>query len=123
MAMIEAIKTEGPITLGADKGYDAAEFVARLGRAQVVGHIARNTTKRRSAVSEAMARSTGYAASQIVRKRIEEIFGWAKQIGGMTQVKLRGLGKVDWRFTMTLAAYNLVRLHKLSAAPAGQVRL
>jgi transposase len=113
MEMIDAIKTDGPITLGADKGYDAAEFVERLGKAKVVPHIAQNTKGRKSAVPEAIAKTDGYAASQIVRKRIEEIFGWAKEIGGMAQVKLRGLGKVDWRFSMTLAAYNLVRMHKL----------
>jgi len=114
MDMVNAIKTEGAITLGADKGYDAAEFVKRLGEAKVVPHIAQNTTNRRSAVPKAIAKTRGYAASQIVRKRIEEIFGWAKEIGGMAQVKLRGTAKVDWRFTMTLAAYNLVRLHALA---------
>ncbi len=115
MVMADAIKTAGPITLGADKGYDAAEFVARLGKAKVIPHIAQNTTNRKSAVPNAIAQSEGYAVSQIVRKRIEEIFGWAKEIGGMAQVKLRGTAKVDWRFTMTLAAYNLVRMRQLVA--------
>ncbi len=115
MAMVDAIKTKGDITLGADKGYDAAEFVERLGQAQAVPHIARNTTNRTSAVPDAIAKTGGYAISQIIRKRIEEIFGWAKEIGGMAQVKLRGLGKVDWHFLMTLAAYNLVRLRRLVA--------
>lgn len=114
MQMVDAIQTDGPITLGADKGYDAAEFVERLAKAKVVPHIAQNNKGRRSAVPDAIAKSQGYAASQIVRKRIEEIFGWAKEIGGMAQVKLRGLGKVDWRFTLTLAAYNLVRMHNLA---------
>lgn len=115
MEMIDAIKTEDPVTLGADKGYDIAEFVERLGKARVVPHIAQNTSNRKSAVPDAIAKSEGYAISQIVRKRIEEIFGWAKEIGGMGQVKLRGTAKVDWRFTMTLAAYNLVRMRKLVA--------
>jgi transposase len=115
LEMADAIKTHGPITLGADKGYDAAEFVERLGKARVVPHIAQNTKNRKSAVPDAIAQSAGYAVSQIVRKRIEEIFGWAKQIGGMAQVKLRGTAKVDWRFTMTLAAYNLVRMRQLVA--------
>lgn len=114
MAMANAIKTDGPITLGADKGYDAAEFVERLEKARVVPHIAQNTSNRRSAVPAAIAKSPGYAASQLLRKRIEEIFGWVKEIGGMAQVKLRGTAKVDWRFTMTLAAFNLVRMHNLT---------
>jgi hypothetical protein len=89
--------------------------VKRLTKANVVPHIAQNTKNRKSAVPNAIAKTHGYAASQKLRKRIEEIFGWAKEIGGMAQVKLRGLGKVDWRFSMTLAAYNLVRMHKLVA--------
>ncbi len=77
--------------------------------------------KGRRAVPDAIAKSPGYAISQIVRKRIEEIFGWAKQIDGMAQVKLCGTAKVDWRFLMTLAAYNLTRLYKLPSPSTGQV--
>lgn len=112
--MVEAIKTDKPITLGADKGYDAAEFVERLEKARVVPHIAQHTRNRKSAVPAAIAKSPGYAVSQLLRKRIEEIFGWAKEIGGVAQVKLRGTAKVDWRFTMTLAAFNLVRMRNLT---------
>ncbi len=114
--MIDAIKTDGEVTLGADKGYDAKEFVERLETARVVPHIAQNTKGRRSAVSDRVARTPGYAISQLARKRIEEIFGWAKEIGGMAQTKFRGRVRVDWRFTMTLAAYNLVRIPKLVPA-------
>ncbi|MGQ0503250.1 MAG: IS5 family transposase [Panacagrimonas sp.] len=123
MILVDAIKAQGPITLGADKGYDAAEFVERLGKAQVVPHLAQNTRNRKSAVPDAIAATEGYAMSIKIRKRIEEIFGWAKAIGGMAQAKLRGTAKVDWRFMMTLAAYNLVRLRKLIAPPVGEVRL
>jgi transposase len=115
MSMADAIRTEGPVTLGADKGYDAAEFVKRLRQAKVVPHIAQNTSNRRSAMPDTIAKTPGYAVSQLARKRIEEIFGWAKEIGGMAQTKLRGTAKVDWRFSMTLAAYNLVRMHRLVA--------
>ena len=113
MQMIDQVKTEGPITLGADKGYDAAEFVERLETARVVPHIAQNNKNRRSAVADRVARTPAYAVSQLARKRIEEIFGWAKEIGGMAQTKFRGRDRVDWRFTMTLAAYNLMRVPKL----------
>lgn len=113
--MVNTIKTDGPITLGADKGYDAAEFVKRLDTARVIPHIAQNTTGRRSAVADRIAKTPAYALSQLARKRIEEIFGWAKEIGGMAQTKFRGRARVDWRFTMTLAAYNLIRLPKLVA--------
>lgn len=115
MEMIDAVKTDGPITLGADKGYDAAEFVERLEQARVVPHIAQNNKNRLSAVPNRVALTPAYAVSQLARKRIEEIFGWVKEIGGMAQTKFRGRARVDWRFTMTLAAYNLMRLPKLVA--------
>jgi len=113
--MIDTVKTDGPITLGADKGYDAAEFVKRLKKARVVPHIAQSNKSRRSAVPNRIARTPAYAVSMLLRKRIEEIFGWAKEIGGMAQTKFRGRARVDWRFTMTLAAYNLMRVPRLVA--------
>jgi hypothetical protein len=59
--------------------------------------------------------ASGYAASLRIRKRIEEGFGWTKEIAGLAQVKLRGLARVDFAFVLSLAAYNLVRLPKLLA--------
>ncbi len=58
------------------------------------------------------------AISQCCRKRIEEIFGWTKTIGGLAQLKMRGLAKAKAAFTFGLAAYNLIRLPKLLEAPA-----
>ena len=66
-----------------------------------------------------MAASDGYAISQRKRKRIEEIFGWEKTIGGLDQLMVRGLAKVQAVFVFTCAAYNIVRLPKLLAATAG----
>ena len=111
--MIDRIRTDGEITLGADKGYDTQAFVERLERGRVQPHIARNTTNRRSAVSDVIASSEGYAKSLNARPRIEGIFGWLKRIGGMKKVKLRGTGKVHSLFTFALAAYNLVRMRTL----------
>ena len=79
-------------------------------------HVAQNTNGRRSAIDKRTTRHPGYGASQRVRKRIEETFGWTKVIAGMRKTKLRGLPKVDWAFTFAAAAYNLVRLPKLIAA-------
>jgi Transposase DDE domain len=73
---------------------------------------------RTTAVDGRVTRHPGYAISQVVRKRVEEIFGWDNSIGGLAQVKLRGLAKVKALFTFALAAYNLVRLPKLVPAPA-----
>jgi transposase len=104
------------VTLGADKGYDAADFVEELRTINVRPHVARNTSGRRSAIDRRTTRHPGYAKSQRIRKRIEEAFGWIKTVAGLRKTKLRGLPKVDWSFTFAAAAYNLVRAPKLIAA-------
>jgi transposase len=113
-----------PITLGGDKAYDVAGFVEALRERAVTPHIAidghqtKTGKRRKTAIDDRTTRHPGYAISQVIRKRIEEIFGWDKTIGGLAQVKLRGLAKVKALFTLGLAAYNLIRLPKLLAAPA-----
>jgi transposase len=104
------------ITLGADRGYDAADFVEELRTLNVRPHVAQNTSGRRSAIDKRTTRHPGYGKSQRVRKRIEEAFGWIKTVAGLRKTKLRGLTKVDWAFTFAAAAYNLVRLPKLVEA-------
>ena len=113
LAMIEK-RADRPVavTLGADKGYDAADFVNELRSMNVRPHIARNTT-RRSAIDGRTTRHAGYVASQRIRKRIEEAFGWMKSVGGMRRPMLRGKDRVGWAFTFAAAAYNLIRLPKL----------
>jgi transposase len=106
------------ITLGADKGYDAADFVEELRTMNVRPHVAQNTSGRRSAIDRRTTRHWGYDASQCIRKRIEEAFGWIKAVAGLRKTKLRGLPKVDWAFTFAAAAYNLVRAPKLIGAAA-----
>ena len=106
------------ITLGADRGYDAADFVEELRTLNVRPHVAQNTNRRRSAIDGRTTRHRGYATSQRIRKRVEEAFGWIKTVAGMRRIRLRGLNKVDWAFAFTAAAYNLVRLPKLLAAPS-----
>jgi transposase len=104
------------ITLAADKGYDTQDFVNELRAINVTPHVAAKTKD--SAVDERTTRHAGYKTSQKVRKRIEEAFGWAKSAAGLRKTKHRGLGRVGWQFTFTIAAYNLVRLPKLLAATA-----
>ena len=106
------------ITLGADRGYDAADFVEELRTLKVRPHVAQNVSGRRSAIDRRTTRHAGYAASQRIRKRIEEAFGWIKTIAGLRKTKLRGLAKVDWAFTFAAAAYNLVQLPRLLEAPS-----
>ena len=84
----------------------------------VLPHVAQNKSGRQSAVPEPIANSEGYAMSQQKRKLIEQGFGWAKWIGNIRQVMVRGLQKVDQLFVLNMAAYNLTRMRTL-----GQVRL
>ena len=111
------------LTLGADKGYDSADFVAHsrhrsnrwrdaahMRQACVTPHVARKA--RHSAID---ARTTRHALSQKRRKKIEEPFGWAKTIGGMAQTVLRGIERVRARFTLTMVACNLAKLPRLPA--------
>ncbi len=116
LEMIEprADKSEA-ITLGGDRGFDAADFVMELRDINVTPHIAQNMS-RRSSIDRRTTRHPGYAMSQRIRKRIEEGFGWMKTIAGLKKTKYRGLDKVGWSFTMAAAAYNLIRLPKLICA-------
>ena len=105
---------EVEVTLGADKGYDAAEFIEELQRLKVTPHVAQNKSGRRSAVPDDIAMTKGYAMSQRKRKLIEQGFGWAKFVGPIRQVMVRGLKKVDQLFVLTMAAYNLTRMRTLA---------
>jgi transposase len=100
------------ITLGADKGYDAADFVEELRTLNVRPHVAQ---KRHSAIDGRTTRHAGYTTSQRIRKRIEEAFGWIKTIAGLRKTRFIGRARTDWAFTFAAVAYNLVRLPKLLA--------
>ncbi len=118
-AAIDMIDRHSPgstrrLTLGADKGFDSADFVADLRRMCVTPHVARKA--RHSAIDGRTTRHAGYAASQKRRKKIEEPFGWAKTVGGMAQTMLRGMERVRARFTLTMAECNLARLPRLLSA-------
>ena len=104
-----------PITLGADKGFDAADFINELRSMNVTPHVAQNTSNRRSAIDRRTTRHCGYGISQRIRKRIEEAFGWIKMVAGQEKTKFRGVDRVGWAFTFAAAAYNLIRLPKLLA--------
>jgi len=119
LAMIEP-RADRPraISLGADKAYDAEDFVNELKSMNVRAHVAQNTNGRRSAIDRRTTRHAGYAASQRIRKRIEEGFGWIKTVAGQSKTKFRGQDRVGWAFIFAAAAYNLVRLRKLVEAPA-----
>ena len=116
--MIAARPGNHRITLGADKAYDVAGFVVDLRQYNVTPHVAQNTTHRRSAIDARTTRHPGYAVSGRVRKRIEEVFGWTKATAGFRKTRHCGLARVGWMFTLTITAYNLVRLPKLVGVAA-----
>jgi len=103
------------ITLGADKAYDAEDFVNELRSMNVTPHVAQNNNGRSSAVDGRTTRHGGYAVSQRIRKRIEEAFGWIKTVAGQEKTSFRGRDRVAWAFTFAATAYNLLRLPKLIA--------
>jgi transposase len=115
-AMIGAMPGQHRITVGADKLFDTGGFVAEMRGLNVTPHVAQNDNGRASAIDGRTTRHPGYTVSLILRKRIEEAFGWIKTIGGQAKTHFRGTPRVDWMFTLAAAAYDLIRLPKLLAA-------
>ncbi len=113
LLMAESLPGTHRVTLGADKGYDARDFINELRHMAITPHVAQNDTNRRSTVDERTTRHVGYQLSQKKRKRIEEVFGWMKSIGLLRKLRHRGLERVGWMFTFAAAAYNLVRIRNL----------
>jgi transposase len=121
LRMVRRQRTNGirPQTLAADKGYDAAAFVAAVRAEGITPHVAAHTDPRRgSNLDRRTTRHPGYALSQRARKRIEEIFGWGKTIGGWRKSRYRGLARNGLWAYLVAAAYNLVRMANLIPAPA-----
>jgi transposase len=122
LEMVADLPTHPGQTLGADKGFDTSDFVMELREMGVTPHVAQNSyatgkARRRSAIDRRTTRHPGYTVSQRVRKRIEEVFGWAKSAGGLHQVRHRGLNRAGAQVTLAATAYNLVRLPKLIGDP------
>ena len=113
LEMVVDIPNLGRVTLGGDKNYDTADMVEALRELNITPHVAQNDTNRRSAIDARTTRHPGYAISQQKRKRVEEIFGWLKTVGGLGKLRHRGIERVEWIFTFAVAAYNLVRLRNL----------
>jgi hypothetical protein len=106
-------------TLGADAGYDVASFVAAVRERGITPHIAQTRdNRRRSAVDGRTTRHSGYAVSQRIRKRVEEIFGWTKTVACFRKTRFKGQVRTQLADHLVAAAYNLLRMAKLTAAPA-----
>ena len=102
-------------TLGGDKGYDTAAFVAGVRARGLVPHVAQNTAGRRSRIDRRTTRHPGYAISQRKRKLVEQTFGWLKTVALLRKLRHRGTAKVRWMFTFAAATFNLVRMRTLQA--------
>jgi IS5 family transposase len=118
LVMMEGIPGDHSVTVGADKNYDTKDFVAEARNLKVTPHVAQNNKGPKSAIDGRTTRHAGYLISQRKRKRVEEIFGWMKTVGGMRKFRHRGLHLVGWMFTFA-AAYNLVRIRNLATEIAG----
>jgi len=114
LAMLAELPGTKPRTVGADKAYDTADFIAGAREIQVTAHVAQNAERRGgSAIDGRTTRHPGYKASQCIRKRVEEPFGWAKTVGRIRQTVFRGLERVNMQFLLTMTANNLVRMRSL----------
>ena len=111
----DALAGRHRITLGADRGYHSQDFVEQCRDRRVTPHVADKT--RGSAIDARTTRSAGYGISQRVRKRVEEIFGWAKTIGGLRKTRFKGRARTQLAAYIVGSAYNLLRMAKLLAAP------
>ena len=115
LEMLEAVPGSGRITVGADRGYDTRGFVRGCRKSRVTPHVAQ---KQRSAIDRRTTRHEGYRLSQRARKRVEEVFGWVKTVGGGRKLRYCGVARNRFWMEMTTASYNLVRLSKLTPASA-----
>ena len=121
--LLDEAKERGlhPKTLGGDKGYDTQGCVEAMRSRNVTPHVAQNTSGRRSAIDGRTTRHAGYRLSQRIRKRVEEIFGWMKTVGGFRRTRFRGVDRTGLAGYLVATAYNLVRLVMLRAAEAQRV--
>ena len=115
LEMLASAPGTGRITVGADRGYDTRGFVQGCRNMLVTPHVAQ---KQGSAIDRRTTRHEGYRLSQRTRRRIEEVFGWVKTVGGGRKLRYGGLARNRLWAEMTIAGYNLVRLAKLTAATA-----
>src|SRR5713226_7485187 len=107
------------ITLAGDKGYDTRGFVEQCRERNVTPHVAKNEGPRRSsAIDGRTTRHPGYSISQVIRKRVEEIFGWTKTVANFRKTRFRGLERTQLASYLVGSAYNLMRIGKLLTAAA-----
>jgi transposase len=124
LTLLDTVPGTHAKTVGADKAYDTADFIAACRSRNVIPHVAQNIERRGgSAIDGRTTRHEGYRLSQTIRKRIEEHFGWGKTVGRIRQTVFRGIRRVDHHFKLTMIASNIMRMARtLSAGPQGAQR-
>ena len=105
-----------PKSVGADKGYHTSRFVEGLLAQRIAAHVAINAAHYTTGLGRGTLESPGYRASQIVRKRIEQFFGWGKTVGGLRKTRLRGVRRNKQLMCLTGLAYNLIRISRMCPA-------
>ena len=121
IAMLDRQAPNGirPKTLGADKAYDVRRFIDDLRERSVTPHVAQQITHHRGSMLDGRTtRHPGYSVSQRCRKKVEEIFGWMKTVGGFRKTRYRGQSRTALWAHLVGAAYNLLRMAKLIGQPA-----
>jgi transposase len=113
--MLQKVPGSKHLTVGADKAYDTTDFVRECRDMEITPRVAQ---KQHSAIDRRTTRHKGYRVSQRVRKRVEEIFGWMKTVGGGRKLRYRGVKRNQLWAEVTVAGYTLVRMAKLTQAPA-----
>lgn len=113
--MLERIPGRRRITVGGDKNYDTANFIRGCREMTVTPHVAR---RRWSTLDGRTTRHAGYAVSQRTRKRVEEVFGWLKTVGGGRKLRYLGVVRNQLWAHLAVAAYNLIRIAKLALGEA-----
>jgi transposase len=102
-----------PKSVGGDQGYYTQKFVKALVANKVAAHIAQNDSRPIVGLYVGRLNARAYRASQIVRKRIEQFFGWGKTIGGLRKTRFRGVKRTGELIHVNAAAYNLLRISRL----------
>jgi transposase len=116
--MLERLPGGQRVTVGADKNYDTHDFVGLCRRMEVTPHVAR---RQWSSVDRRTTRHPGYETSQRIRKRVEEVFGWMKTVGGGRKLRYKGVKRNRLWAELAAAAYNLVRIARLAVTNAACV--
>ena len=115
LEMLEKVPGAQRITVGADKGYDTQDFITECRDLNVTPHVA---CRKWTILDKRTTRHEGYRTSLRIRKRVEEIFGWIKTVGGGRKLRYKGVERNQLWAEFTTAAYNLVRMAKLGVAEA-----